>query len=178
MTVALDLLQFFSTSAAVVALVVLILQTRDGSQQTMAMRAELAIRQSTWLAQSYVDHRTQFFQHDSALLAWYLSGRGYRSTTPFEDRQRLYALTTLDIHEGIHIQHANGTVTNEVYAAWRQILTTDLGMPIYADVWENGAKFYEASFARYVSDRLAALAHTTPQDPRPPASQRIVPEGA
>ena len=161
MTVTLDLLQVLSTTAAVIALFVLIMQARDGAKQTGAMRSELAIRQSTWLAQAYIDHRTQFFQHDSDLLAWYLRGRGYRSTGAFEDRKRLYALTTLDLHESIHVQHANGTVSDDVYDAWRRILLTDLGMPIYRDVWENGAKFYEPNFSETVSGFLDTFAGHT-----------------
>lgn len=154
MTFTLDVLQICSTSAAVIALMVLIMQTRDGTRQTSAVRGEMLIMQNTWLAQAYIDHRTRFFQNNPELLDWYFSSRGYRSTTAFENLQRLYALTTLDLHEGIHLQHLGGTISKEIWSAWQEVLATDLRVPVYRDVWANGAKFYEASFAKAVDSHF------------------------
>jgi hypothetical protein len=50
---------------------------------------------STSLMEAHTDQRTAFFLKDPELLAWHLKSRGYRSTTPFENKQRLYALLSL-----------------------------------------------------------------------------------
>jgi hypothetical protein len=136
------------------ALILSLWQGRQMLRQTMAMTGDLFNDVSTSLMETHTDQRTTFFLHDPELLAWHLESRGYRSTTPFENKQRLYALVKFDTHESIHLRHARGTIDEPMWNGWLQVLNVDLQVPIFADVWENGRQFYEESFAELVDSIL------------------------
>jgi hypothetical protein len=131
-------------------------QGRQMIQQTRAMSDQLFDHVADWIVQTHTEQRTSFFLHDDELLAWHLESRGYRSTTPLENKQRLYALVKFDTHESVHLRYKRGAISKPLWLAWRQVLVTDMTVPIFPDVWENGRKFYEESFGREVDAILAA----------------------
>lgn len=153
-----DSIQLATLVTVFIALGLTIWQVRQMMKQTAVMFTDVFDHVSESLLQAHSDQRMTFFLHDPELLSWHLTSRGYRSTTPLEDKERLYALVKLDTHESIHLRYLKGTIDDSMWQAWRQVLKADLNVPIFADVWVNGRKFYEASFAAIVDEILAESA--------------------
>jgi hypothetical protein len=149
-----DIIQLITTIFVGLALALGLWQGRQMLKQTIASSGQLFNEVNYSLAQAHTNLRVVFFQNDPELLAWYLESRGYGSSTPFENRKKLYALVKLDTHEEIHLGHRRGLLTEPMWRGWLQVLRTDLSVPVFADVWENGAKFYEASFQEVVNSNF------------------------
>ncbi len=145
-----ELVQIITLFFVAGALILSLWQGRQMLRQTMAMTGDLFNDVSTTLMETHTDQRTTFFLQDPELLAWYLEVRGYRSTTPFENKQRLYALVKFDTLESIHLGHTKGTIDEPMWQGWLRVLEVDLQVPAFYDVWENGRQFYEASFAELI----------------------------
>ena len=150
-----DTIQLVTLVTLLIALGLTIWQARQMMKQTALMFTELCDHVNDSLMKAHSDQRTTFFLHDSELLSWQLTWGGYPSTTPLEDKERLYALIKLETHESIHLRHLNGAIDTAMWLSWRQVLKIDLKVPIFADVWVNGRKFYEASFVAIVDEILA-----------------------
>jgi hypothetical protein len=149
-----DFVQILSLFFVAGALILNLWQGRQMLRQTATMTGDLFNDVSTSLMETHTDQRTTFFLQDPELLAWHLTSRGYRSTTPIENKQRLYALVKLDTHESIHLRHVKDMIDEPMWKGWLQVLEVDLQVPVFADVWENGHQFYEASFAELVNSTL------------------------
>lgn len=162
-----DVVQILSLFFVAGALILSLWQGRQMLRQTAAMTGDLFNDVSTSLMEVHTDQRTTFFLNDPELLAWHLKSRGYRSTTPAENKQRLYALVKFDTHESIHLRHVKGTIDEPMWQGWLRVLEVDLQVPIFLDVWENGRQFYEASFAELVD---ATFKRQTPKEIESPVS--------
>lgn len=150
-----DHLQLLTLISVILALALSVWHGRVMLRQSAVMFAELSDHVTDSLMRTHTDQRTTFFLQDPEFLRWHLESRGYRSTTPLEDKERLYALVKLDTHEAIHLRHAKGTIDEPTWRAWRQVLEVDLRVPVFADVWPNGRQFYTASFVVVVDEVLA-----------------------
>jgi succinate dehydrogenase flavin-adding protein (antitoxin of CptAB toxin-antitoxin module) len=150
-----DTIQLVTLVTIVIALGLTVWQARQMMKQTALMFTEVFDHAYDSLMQAHTQQRMTFFLNDPELLKWHLTSRGYRSTNPLEDKQRLYALVKLEAHESAHLRHLKGTIDDAMWRGWRQVLETDLKVPIFADVWVNGRQFYDASFEAIVDEILA-----------------------
>ena len=156
-----DTIQFVTLLTVIIALGLTIWQARQMMKQTALMFTELFDHAGTSLMETHSQQRMTFFLNDPELLKWHLTSRGYTSTNPLEDKQRLYALVKLEAHESAHQRHLKGIIDDSVWQEWRQVLRADLKVPIFADVWVNGRQFYDASLAAIVDEILIENAAET-----------------
>jgi hypothetical protein len=158
-----DTIQLVTLVTVVIALGLTIWQARQMMKQTALMFTELFDHAGASLIEAHTQQRMTFFLNDPELLKWHLTSRGYTSTNPLEDKQRLYALVKLEAHELAHQRHLKGTIDDALWQEWRQVLKADLKVPIFADVWVNGRQFYDGSLAAIVDEILAEnIAETVP----------------
>ena len=156
-----DTIQIVTLLTVIIALGLTTWQARQMMKQTALMFTELTDQVSASLIETHARQRTAFFLNDPELLKWHLTSRGYTSTNPLEDKQRLYALVKLEAHELAHQRHLKGTINDSMWQEWRQVLKADLKVPIFADVWANGRQFYDPSLAAIVDEILAQNAEET-----------------
>lgn len=163
-----DWIQSIAAILVFAALILNVLQLRQVTGQTEALRRSLeqAAYGSTWA--THASSRTAYFLQDPELLAWHLSSRGYETSTAEENRRRLYALVKLESHEASYLSHANGLLSSEVWNAWRTVMMEDLSVPEFRSVWGVGKQFYAASFVRFIdSEILAASEPDSLEDSEP-----------
>ena len=105
-----DTIQIVTLLTVIIALGLTTWQARQMMKQTALMFTELTDQVGASLIETHVQQRTTFFLNDPELLKWHLTSRGYTSTTPLEDKQRLYALVKLEAHELAYQRHLKGTI--------------------------------------------------------------------
>jgi len=169
-----DIIQVVTLVTVIIALGLTSWQVRQMMKQTAVMFTEVFDHAYESLMQAHTQQRMTFFLNDPELLKWHLTSRGYRSTNPLEDKQRLYALVKLEAHEAAYLRHLKGTIDDAMWRGWRQVLQTDLKVPIFADAWVNGRQFYDESFAVIVDEILAKNTATVPA-PEPKQARRTKP---
>jgi len=96
------------------------------------------------------------FRDDHDLLRWYLSSRGYPTSTDEANKRRLYVLTRMDIHQLNFMNYESGFLGNEFWSAWRNVLVTDLRIPEFAELWPMLRTFYAPRFVAFCDEALLA----------------------
>jgi hypothetical protein len=109
------------------------------------------------LTQEHSEQHATFFLRDPEMLAWYLRARGYESSNELDNRKRLYAITKLDFHESIYARYQEGLLPEGLWIGWRNVLLQDLVLPVFAETWQNGHRFYDPAFVELVDGLLAEL---------------------
>ena len=165
-----DTIQLVTLVTVIIALGLTMWQARQMMKQTALMFTELSDHVGDSLVQTHTQQRMTFFLNDPELLSWHLTSRGYASTTPLEDKQRLYALVKLEAHELAHQRHVKGTIDEAMWGEWLQVLKADLKVPVFAEVWVNGRRFYDPSLAAIVDEIFAENATETKGARRPAQS--------
>ena len=156
-----DWLQFASLMAVAAALLVSVLQNRETARQTKELTGQTdSIRKSLeqgayQTANAAHDlHRVELFRDDPRLLQWYLGSRGYKAHSKRRNMRTLYIILKLEIHEGNYLNHKNGTLSDEMWEAWSEVLKADLQSQDFRLTWPNARRFYARTFAEFVDSIL------------------------
>jgi hypothetical protein len=150
--------QLLSELLVVAALTLTLLQLREANRQN---RAFFATFRHNGHVTGREDLRLTFFREDPELLSWYLRSRGYETSTPMEDRRRLYILAKLNLHESRFINHQSGVLGDESWSAWLQVVRGDFALPEYREVWETARRIYSSSFVAFIDEQAAIAAGVT-----------------
>ena len=144
------LIQTGSLLLVSVALIVNAFQLRHASKQSAALAQTL--NQSAY--GSMVTNATEawhnFFSNDPALLAWHLSARGYKTSTPAINKRRLYAIVKLEEHEYNYRANEQGFLAVDVWQAWHNVMEVDFSIYEFQEIWPTAKRFYASSYVQYV----------------------------
>lgn len=164
-----DWIQTVAAALVFLALILNALQLRQVARQSMALRQSLEQGAYGSLVGTHLESRTTHFLNDPELLAWYLSTRGYKSTSSEENKRRLYVLVKLESHEDSFLSHASGLLADEVWAAWRTVMVHDFVIDEYQEVWPVAKNFFATSFAMFVDNEILPIAERARKHPMQPA---------
>ena len=156
-----DWLQLASILLVVVALALNVLQLREVSNQSHAQASALNQLAYGGVANLASDPRFLLFPNDPELLTWYLKSRGFKATTPSENKRRLYVMAKLIQHETNFVNHTAGLLTDESWAAWFNVLRADLAISEFREIWSSSRDIYAESFAAFVDSLVADPQLTT-----------------
>lgn len=156
-------LQSFSLIIVAFALLISIRQNREIARQTREIANQTVALQRSLEQNSYQEanvahdaQRMTFFKDDAGMLRWYLSTRGYLTSTRKRNRKALYLIIKIEIHEGNYLNHENGTLTDAMWDAWLEVLKADIRIPDFKLIWPNAKRFLAKSFTDFVDNLLAA----------------------
>jgi hypothetical protein len=96
------------------------------------------------------EYRTAFMKDDRRMLRWYLSARGYRTSTHENNKRTLYVIIKLETHEGLYLSHMDGILRQSIWEAWLEVLKADLRIPEFRSTWPAAKRFYAKPFADFV----------------------------
>jgi hypothetical protein len=152
-----DWIQFVSGLLVAAALVATVLQLREVSRQS---RVFLTALQHNGHVTGKEDLRITFFREDPELLSWYLRSRGYKTTTPVEDRCRLYILAKLNLHEARFVERQSGLLGGQGWDAWAKVIAADISLPEFQEVWQTAREIHTATFVAFVDGQVASITAT------------------
>ena len=144
-------------------------QTRFSAMQSKNVANSLAQTAHMALTRNQMDHRSAFFRDDPELLEWYLSSRGYPTSTYEQNKRRLYVLTRMDVHQLNFLNHESGFLADDFWTAWRKVISTDLEIPEFVELWPIVRTYYAPGFVAFCDRALSAA----PPAVRSPAKPRI-----
>jgi len=150
-----DWIQAVSAVLVLVALILSILQLRAATEQTLALRQSIEEAAQTSLVGNQSDLRTLYLRDDPALLAWYLSTRGYKCTSPEENKRRIFALVKLESHEASYLRHSKGLLDEEIWTAWKRVIELDFRMPEFREAWADARGLFVNSFMEFIDMIIA-----------------------
>jgi hypothetical protein len=163
-----DWLQSISLITVAVTLVVTAVQSRQAIKQTRSLAKQTEYVQRTLEQSAYQtlntghDLRTVFFKDDASMLRWYLSERGYPVSSHRNNKCTLYLQIKLDIHENNYLNYKKGSLPDEVWQAWYEVLSVDAQISEFRTVWHAAKGFYEGSFVQFIDSLLQPGGHEMP----------------
>ena len=149
-----DWIQIIAAAFVFLALVLNILQLRQATRQSAAFLRSLEQGAYGALVNKNLETKMTHFLVDPELLAWFLSTRGYLSTSFEENKRRLYVLVELESHESNFLSHVNGLLADEVWAAWKTVMEHGFATDEYREMWPVARKFYAVSFVTFVDNEI------------------------
>ncbi len=160
-----DWIQIAAASFVFLALVLNILQLRQVARQSAAFVRSLEQGAYGSFVNKNLEIKATHFLLDPELLAWYLSGRGYISTSFEENKRRLYVLVELESHESNFLSHASGLLAGEIWAAWKTVMAHSFATDEYREMWPVARKFYAASFGIFADNEIMPMAEKVRKGP-------------
>jgi len=132
------------------------LQLKEVSKQSKALRESLNQAAYGSMIETATDAWSGYFRDDPELLEWHLSSRGYKTTSPAENKRRLYAIVKFEEHEANFIAHQQGLIREDVWSAWYNVMEADFDIVEFREVWPVAKKFYAIEYTRFVDDRFGS----------------------
>jgi hypothetical protein len=137
-------------------------QTKHLADQNKSLASSLTQGAHVALTRNQIDHRTMFFHDDENLLDWYLSSRGYPSSTFDANKRRLYVLTRMDMHQLNFVNYEAGFLAHDFWQSWKTVVETDLKIPEFAELWPILRNFYAPGFVKFCDRTLSANSAARP----------------
>ena len=150
----LDWIQIASVALVLASLAVGLSQLREIAAQSRAMGASLHQLAYGGVSNLATDPRLMLLPDDPELLSWFLRSKGFKATTPTENKRRLYVMAKLIQHETNFLNHCSGHLSDESWIAWKNVLQADLKIPVFQEVWRSSREVYAGSFAALVDALL------------------------
>lgn len=88
------------------------------------------------------------------MLRWYLSTRGYKTSTHEQNKRALYILIKLESYEGLYLSHTDGILRSDIWQAWLEVLKVDFEISEFRSIWPAAKRFYAKPFVNLVDDIL------------------------
>jgi hypothetical protein len=152
-----DWFQALTLVAVAVALLLNVRQNREVARQTQELTRQNTVILGSMQQNAYqamltypTALRVSFLKDNPELLAWHLTSRGVPATTYEHDLRRLYIILKLETHEMCFVSHAQGLLTDDVWAGWWNVVNTDLMDPDFQETWLSVRHFFAPSFAAFV----------------------------
>jgi hypothetical protein len=155
------LLQLISFVAVVVTLLVTLAQTREVARQTRELSFQTRSLQGSLEHSIYQSvnaahdrYRTMLMKDDRRMLNWYLSSRGYATSSHQQNKRTLYVIIKLETHEGVYLSYVDGVLRQSIWEAWREVLMADMRMPHFRSTWPTAKRFYAKPFVDFVDQLM------------------------
>jgi hypothetical protein len=142
-------------------------QTREASRQTESVQKSLEQAAYQTLNTTHDGNHIAFFKDDPEMLQWFLSTRGYSTSSHHQNKRTLYIIIKLDAHESNFLSYVDGLLSRDVWDGWFEVLRADFEVPDYRAVWPTARRFYATTFVAFVDSLIAAR---TPEPRAAPAT--------
>lgn len=93
-------------------------------------------------------------QNDPVTFRWHIETRGFKVRDDSEARRIAFILLRLNVHEAKYLDHLEGAVGKQHWAAWESVVRLDFGITAYRNCWKTARALYAPAFVAFVDELL------------------------